>query len=133
MAFINLCVLSLLCLVCDITVDAVFHRTELEVTRLSEVYRKRLHQGMSLYLEWEGHSPFSVHDHLNDSEYVDHALALFVQACFDRKEAFWLVKHAVLAFQVQYRFLKGKLNRSWDCLKSWICHTCKYNWCYYIK
>eukprot|EP00972_Heterocapsa_arctica_P104475 15395898-Heterocapsa_arctica.AAC.1 len=47
------------------------------------------------------------------------AAASFVQFCFDTQIPFWRAKYGLLAIQIHWRQLRGRLGRGWDALRSW--------------
>ena len=93
--------------------------TTLERTRTSPAYRQKLDAGWCLFAEWCMTSGVSLQDSLCSTLSADQRIAEFVNIAFEVGHPLWLVKHAVLACQTRYRFLKGNIPRSWDCLRSW--------------
>ena len=97
----------------------MFSTTKLERTRLGKVYRSRLGQCLALLMSWTQAAGVCLESMVNDVDRVNDVLAQFVQYCWDSGIALWRAKHAVLACQLRWRHLKGRLYRPWDALKSW--------------
>ena len=93
--------------------------TRLERARLGKIYRQRLGQCFALLLTWANHAGLCLDSLVHDLDRFNDALANFVQYCADTDIPHWRAKHAVLACQVRWRCLKGKLFRPWDALKAW--------------
>ena len=93
--------------------------TELELTRYSAPYRRRLAEGLAHFRSWLAARGSNVDTAPRPGRRAtDDALARYVQDCYSSGGAFSLSKHAVLAVQHLLQ-LRGKLPRAWAALWSW--------------
>ena len=80
--------------------------TKLEQTRTSPIYRSRLARGLGLFLAWLLTSTgLSDLEGQTDRE-ADQLLCDFVNDARELGYQFWLVKHAILAAQSRWRYLR---------------------------
>ena len=100
-----------------------FASTALEERRVGKVYKGRLEAGLDLLFEWLTKSAprvaLSLPSGKIDFLILDQYVASFVNSCHEEKLSFHLVKHAILGLQTRYRYVRGHLPRSWDCLSAW--------------
>lgn len=93
--------------------------TRLEKSRTSDVYRNRLAAGEAILRNFLSSRDAKLEQLVPNPVELDGILAEFVNYCQERKIKLWLVRHAVLYVQTQWRSLRYSLPRAWDCLSSW--------------
>ena len=112
-----LLLLSLVLLTCGAK-----HKTpNLENTRLSRTYRRRLELG------WEAFDSFcqprgQVVASITSSRLMSQLLVDLIQWSFEAGSPHWIAKHAVLAAQTRHRDWRGRLRRPWDAIPAWRQH-----------
>ena len=99
---------------------AVSPSTDLELSRYSPAYRRRLADSFEHFRDWiRQHSAGGEAQLLRPTaKRMDGLLAAYTQHCFDHNVNFSIPKHAALAAQQIYH-LRQKLPRAWNCLWSW--------------
>ena len=110
----------LVCSLLTVVGCVLLEETSLEKSRLSGVYRGRLSEGYSLFLNWMGqHHPGSDLDHIS-LQLANQILVNFVNHLWNiAPTKFSVAKHAILSVQHQHLRLKGNIVRVWQCLQSW--------------
>lgn len=90
----------------------------LERNALSNPYRSRLYRAfdhLSSWLRFRSVPSLIFLDIDRSSE----VLCAYIQDCHDRKVAFWLVRHSVLAAQARFPLLKTHIPRVWRTIRAW--------------
>ena len=97
--------------------------TQLERTRVTQVYRRRLECGLRelrLFLFDRDSEIFdALQQNSVDFTLLDHYLAEWVNLCYEDKVPFWICKHGLLGLQAEFRHVRYKIPRAWDCVGSW--------------
>lgn len=93
-------------------------QTTLERTRTSSTYQKRLQAGLTLFQSWLCLVALS-ETWCTTVELANQSLVEFIQHLYNTSQAHYLARHAILAVEINWPFLRGKLIRAWQSLKSW--------------
>ena len=96
----------------------------LEVSRTSTKYRLELRAAYGWFVRWaHSSSKWSGRAWSEDPAIASQMLCEHVQFLRDTGRTISDARHCILSVQTIHRLLKGKLGRSWDCVKSWSLQT----------
>lgn len=97
-----------------------YKESGLEKTRVSAVHRKRLDFAWAALADWSRQQKTSYGEWWKHPDSANQISTEFLDYIHDTgRHRIWAGRHAILAVQARYRFLKGKLKRAWDSLSSW--------------
>ena len=92
---------------------------DLQASRLSPIYRRRLRVGWQVLVAWCLQYRLQLEVLASQPVRLNKHLVDFIQHLYDRQVARWVPTHAVLALQHRHRHLRGQLGDAWDSLQSW--------------
>lgn len=94
-------------------------RRNLQRTRLSAKYAKRLNAGLRWFQEWLVRRHIAVNVFTRSAKIADRLCVKFIQWAYGSHCYFHRVRDVVLGIQTRWRSLRHRLPRAWDSLASW--------------